>query len=118
MLREELVARVALIISIAGVAAVIGMEQLFQPQQTKIAGISENMAGKKVVIAGMIEWAKEKNNTIVFGITDGSKIKCILFSGGKNAEKIFPKKFVVVEGTVEMHENELVIIAKRLRDWK
>ncbi len=100
-----------------GIILLLAVEQGFQPETTKIGEITEHSSGKTVKIKGIVEWKREKNNAVVFGLNDGNTIKCVLF-GSNNPAAIPARKIVIVEGKVQAEKNENIIIVKRIEEWK
>lgn len=119
MLGEELAARAALSLSVIGVISIALLGQLFQPQELAIGKINDSIVGKSVLVKGVVEWRREKNGALLFGLSDGKRINCVLFKKDKTLSgKIRPKSFLIVEGRVEKHMEELGIVVERLEEWK
>lgn len=118
MMQEEFAARAALLLAIAGIASVAFLDHILTPEETPISEINDSMLGKNITVKGMVEWRKEKNNTIVFGLNDGSRINCVAFGKDKELyKKTRPRSFVIVEGRVEKHDGEKNIVAKKVYEW-
>jgi len=119
MLREELVTKIALAMSITGLLSIFLLEQFFQPTELEIREINENSIGKNVLVKGIVKWKREKQGAIVFGLSNGKEISCVLLKKEKDFLEILKiGEFIVVEGRVQKGLNEEQIIVQRISKWE
>lgn len=113
MLREELVARIALGIAVLGLAVLFVSNFIYEARDVKISEITEESAGSKVIVCGRIGSSFLAKGVLIFTISDGSKIKGVVFNPGKEAFQLIRKNsFARIEGKIQIYEGELEIVAE------
>ena len=115
MLREELVARLALSLAVLGIIVLFIVSYSYEARDVKISEISEEIKGERVIVCGRIDSSYIAKNVLIFTINDGAKIKGVVFNPGREEYSLIRKNsFVEIEGRIEIYENELEIIAERV----
>ena len=118
MLREELVARIALLVSVVGILGLFAFNSAFSAEEISIGEIDKNDVGKKVQVEGIVKWFHRSRNVLMFDISDGNKIKGVIFNPSIQELKLVQKdSFLRVEGKVAEYRGELEIIAERVGEW-
>ncbi|MFH1239992.1 MAG: OB-fold nucleic acid binding domain-containing protein [Candidatus Diapherotrites archaeon] len=115
MLREELVARLALSLAVLGIVVLFIVSYSYEAHSLKISEISEEIKGERVIVCGRIDSSYLATNVLIFTINDGAKIKGVVFNPGREEYSLIRKNsFVEIEGKIEIYENELEIVAERV----
>ena len=96
------------IIGITGLGAV-SLQSGYTP--VNIYEISENMAGKKVVVNGTVHSSYVRENNLFMSLEDSGIIKIVMFNSGISASK---GERAVVYGRVNVYKNELEIVAEKI----
>lgn len=120
MIKEQTIARIALAIAVIGTIGLLAFEQAMAGQQTEIKQINDSHLGKKVTVKGIVEWKKQTKSALMFEINDGNKITGILLGNTIETEqqKIMPKAFLAVQGTIQKNNQKLELIVEKVTEWK
>lgn len=115
MLSRELVARTALLVSIAGIALLFLTDLFNTPAQLSIGEISKELEGEQVKVKARVSWNSLKNNVLLFGLYDGNSIKAVIFSPSLEQRALVRNGlFLEIEGKVQLYNGELEIVAEQV----
>jgi cytochrome c-type biogenesis protein CcmE len=109
------VRKLALAISLLGIAVLFAIDYLNAPEEIRISEIQESMVFQRVKTKGIVEWRHFAKNTLLFEIQDLQKIKAVLFNPSKKElSEVNEKKLVEITGKIQKYKGELEIVVERV----
>jgi len=118
MLSRELVARIALAAAVAGIALLFLASSIDTPLQIRTGEINKELIGKSIEVMGVVLWSAKKNNTMLFELYDGNKIKAVLFNPSLSQSALVKKGvFLRITGKAKSYKGEMEIVAERVERY-
>jgi DNA/RNA endonuclease YhcR with UshA esterase domain len=119
MLRQETVSRISLLVSIAGVSLLFLFAEAVQPREVKIQEIDQSLLEWNVKLNAKVLSSYQHKNTVFMQLYDGTgKIKAVLFRPSEEIRPLIAKdSFASFEGKVQLYEEELELVVKRVMEW-
>ena len=117
MINDRRLQKISLVISIIGIAAIFITSALSGPQEFEIKDITEDMAGRNVVVNGTIISYNINNGNIFIELSDKTgNITAIMFERTARGHSYNLKRGdnVTIGGQVNIYKNELEIIANSI----
>jgi len=118
MLREVALKRISLSLSIAGIALLFFLGQMFEAKEITIAEVGGQGEGAKVKITAQVYSAFSKGGNVMFQLDDGTgKLQGIAFNAGEAQRKLLRKNnFIRVTGRLQLYKNNWEIIAEKVEE--
>ncbi|MFH1256141.1 MAG: OB-fold nucleic acid binding domain-containing protein [Candidatus Diapherotrites archaeon] len=116
MLLDDFTARkIALCISLAGIALILFLSTTVKPIEVKVSEINESLENKRIATSGIIQNLAKTDKAVFFSLVDGKKIRAVIFSPKKEAmEVIDENRLVKVKGAVAKYRGALEIIVEKV----
>ena len=117
MIKDEKLKIVSLAVALAGLALIFIVSAFTGPQSVEISGITENDAGRIVLVNGTINSYSTSNGNIFIDFGDDTgTINVVMFerTGRGHAYSLKNGDNVTVTGQVSIYKNELEIIANSI----
>ena len=120
MLQQEKISRIALCVSVTGLALLFAFAEGFEPRTAKIREINESLLGWHVKLNAKVASSYQKDSTLFMQLYDGTgKIKAVLFKPSREQQALIGKNmFASFEGKVQFYRNELEIIVEGMEKWE
>lgn len=117
MLQQEHITKIALLIAITGITAVLILTQHTEANQIKIKDINKNMEGQTVKINAKILTVKQARQILILKIYDGTgKIDAVRF-GQTQSQSLQKNSFASFEGKIKTYKGKLQIVIEKVRKW-
>ncbi len=109
------IAKIALMVSVLGLALVVFALEQQKPIETSISGILQGQAMQKASVNAKILGAYTAKNALMLQLYDGNKIGAVKFNPGAEERRIAKKgNFVRVVGSIRQYQGNPEIIIERI----
>jgi DNA/RNA endonuclease YhcR with UshA esterase domain len=113
---DFLLRRLCLLLSVAGLGALLVLSGMQSPKQLRVDEIGNSFLSEKVSTKGIVMWSRLAKGVLIFEIQDIGRIKCVVFTpAAEHLAAVRKGRVVEVEGTVKMYKGALEIVAERVK---
>ena len=119
-MKDEMLMKLSLIISIIGVIALFIFVQFTEPIKVSVSRIDDSMLGQNIEVTGQIESFSAKDGNIFFILNDNTgKIKVVMFERDARrtdgAYILAEQSNVSVIGKISLYKSEFEVIASTIK---
>lgn len=119
MISREGVSRIALCVSVCGIALLLLLAESLDSRHVKIKDIGMETVGWRVRVNARIDSFSQRDGIAFMQLYDGTgKIKAVMFKPGREEQALLGKNgFATFEGKVQLYKGELELVVLGVEQW-
>ncbi len=122
MISDRKLIRISLLVAVIGIACIYLVTFFIGPESRTIASITENDAGKHIIVNATVLEKRVKDGNVFLDLGDGTgNITAVMFERTARGTDIYAVKEgddILINGQINIYKDELEIIANSVVIWK